>query len=132
MSTETTSPLHEWTATSLVAAITSGRTTAAAAVAESLARIADRDPALGAFQVVRAEAAERDAAAVDRVVKSGQHQHLPLAGVPVAIKDNIPVEGEPMRVGSAATEDYPQLANHEVVRRLRAAGAIVVGSTRVP
>jgi amidase len=130
MSTETTSPLQEWTATSLVAAITAGRTTAVAAVQQSLARIAERDPALGAFQVVRAEAAERDAAAVDRVVTSGQH--LPLAGVPVAIKDNIPVEGEPMRVGSAATEDYPQLANHEVVRRLRAAGAIVVGTTRVP
>ena len=130
MSTETTSPLQQWIATSLVDAITSGRTTASAAVAESLARIADRDPALGAFQVVRAEAAARDAAAVDRVVQSGQH--LPLAGVPVAIKDNIPVEGEPMRVGSAATADYPQLANHEVVRRLRAAGAIVVGSTRLP
>jgi amidase len=130
MSTETTSPLQEWTATSLVAAITAGRSTASAAVAESLARIAERDPAVGAFQVVRAEAAGRDAAAVDRVVKSGQH--LPLAGVPVAVKDNIQVEGEPMRVGSAATEDYPQLANHEVVRRLRAAGAIVVGTTRVP
>ena len=130
MSTETTNPLQEWTATSLVAAITAGRSTASAAVALSLARIAERDPAIGAFQVVRAEAAGRDAAAVDRVVKSGQH--LPLAGVPVAVKDNIPVEGEPMRVGSAATEDYPQLANHEVVRRLRAAGAIVVGTTRVP
>ena len=45
MSTETTSPLQEWTATSLVAAITAGRTTASAAVAESLARIAERDPA---------------------------------------------------------------------------------------
>ncbi len=130
MSTDTTSPLHEWTATSVTAAVTAGRTTAVDAVRESLARLEARDGQIAAFQVVRAEAALREAAAVDRLVAAGQH--LPLAGVPVAIKDNIPVEGEPMRDGSAATEGYPQLANHEVVRRLRAAGAVIVGITRVP
>jgi amidase len=130
MSTDTTSPLQEWTATSVTAAVTAGRTTAVEAVRESLARLEARDGEIAAFQVVRSEAALREAAAVDRVVAAGQH--LPLAGVPVAIKDNIPVEGEPMRDGSAATEGYPQLANHEVVRRLRAAGAVVVGITRVP
>jgi amidase len=78
---------------------------------------------------VRAEAALREAEAL------AQHPRLtelPLAGVPIAVKDNIPVAGEPMRTGSAATSDAPSTADHEVVRRLREAGAIVVGLTRTP
>jgi amidase len=126
MATETT--LQDWTATGIAEAVRSGRTTAVQATREALDRIGARDGDLGAFQVVRAVAALTHAAAVDGSPK----EHLPLAGVPLAIKDNVPVEGEPMRVGSAATPAHPQLANHEVVRRLRAAGAVVVGVTRVP
>ena len=126
MTTETT--LTDWTATGIVEAVRSGRTTAVQATREALDRIAARDGDLGAFQVVRAEAALHHAAAVDGSPK----EKLPLAGVPLAVKDNIPVEDEPMRIGSAATPAHPQIANHEVVRRLRAAGAVVVGITRVP
>ena len=126
----TTGPLATWTATSVAAAVRAGNVSAVDAASEAIARIEARDPALGAFQVVRREGALHDARAVDGAVH--HDVHLPLAGVPVAIKDNVQVEGEPMRVGSAATEDFPQLANHEVVRRLRAAGAVVVGTTRVP
>ena len=126
----TTDPLATWTATSVASAVRAGQVSAVDVASEALARIGARDPALGAFQLVRREGALHDARAVDGAVH--HDTHLPLAGVPVAIKDNVPVEGEPMRVGSAATEDYPQLANHEVVRRLRAAGAVVVGLTRVP
>lgn len=57
---------------------------------------------------------------------------LPLAGLPVLIKNNIPVAGHPLRVGSRATSDTPAPADHEIVRRLRDAGAIILGSTRVP
>ena len=128
MSTDLTSPLQTWTATSLADAVRSGRVSAVDAAKQALARIDARDGDLAAFQVVRREGALRDAAAVDHA----RRDSLSLAGVPVAIKDNIPVEGEPMRVGSAATEGYAQLANHEVVRRLRAAGAVVVGITRLP
>ena len=125
-----TDPLATWSASALSVAVRDRALSAVDATVESLRRIEERDADLGAFQVVRREAALHDARAVDAAVAHGAD--LPLAGVPVAIKDNIPVEGEPMRVGSAATEDYPQLANHEVVRRLRAAGAVVVGLTRVP
>jgi amidase len=128
MSTDLTSPLQTWTATSLADAVRSGRVSALDAAKQALARIDERDGDLAAFQVVRREGALRDAAAVDHA----RRDSLSLAGVPVAVKDNIPVEGEPMRVGSAATEGYAQLANHEVVRRLRAAGAVVVGITRLP
>jgi amidase len=123
----TTDALEPWTATALSAAVRAGSTSPLDAVRESLRRIDERDAELGAFQVVRRDAATREAAGLQAAGTD-----LPLADVPVAIKDNIPVEGEPMRDGSAATEGWPQKADHEVVRRIRAAGGIVVGLTRVP
>lgn len=117
------------TAVELAAAIRSGSLTAVDATTEALRRIELYDPQLGAFQVVRAEKALAEAAAVDA---RADRATLPLAGVPIAIKDNIPVEGEPLRDGSRATSSLPQTADHELVQRLRAAGAIVVGLTRVP
>ena len=112
------------------AAVRAGTTTAVAETRAALARIAALDAALGAFQVVRAERALVEAAEVDARVAAGED--LPLAGVPIAIKDNIPVAGEPMREGSAATSAEPRPTDHEVVSRLRAAGAVIVGITRVP
>ena len=56
---------------------------------DTIIRIAARDGDLGAFQVVRADAALHHAAAVDGSPK----EHLPLAGVPLAVKDNVPVAG---------------------------------------
>ncbi|OLT14619.1 hypothetical protein BJF78_18000 [Pseudonocardia sp. CNS-139] len=57
---------------------------------------------------------------------------LPLAGVPVAIKDNVDVGGYPTRHGSAATSTAPARRDDDLVRRLRTAGAVVVGKTRMP
>lgn len=116
-------------AVELAAAIRSGTLTAVEATTLALERIRLFDEELGAFQVIRAEKALAEAAAVDARSDRGV---LPLAGVPIAVKDNIPVEGEPLRDGSRATSATPQGFDHEVVRRLRAAGAIVVGLTRVP
>lgn len=118
------------TAVAIAAAVRAGTRTAVAETEAALARIAELDPALGAFQVVRGEKALAEAAVVDARIAAGEH--LPLAGVPIAIKDNIPVAGEPMREGSAATSAGPRPTDHEVVARLRAAGAVVVGITRVP
>ncbi len=117
------------TATEIAAAVRAGETTARAVVAEHLDRIARLNPELAAFVRVRADAALSEADGVDgRADRAG----LPLAGVPVAIKDNVPVAGEPMRVGSAATPDTPQDQDHPAVARLRAAGAVVVGLTNLP
>lgn len=118
-----------WTASSVADEVRAGRRTAVDAVTESLARIREYDDDVAAFQVVRRERALAEAADVDA---RADRAHLPLAGVPVAIKDNVPVAGEPMRVGSAATDDAPQPADHPVVARIRAAGGVVVGLTRVP
>ena len=117
------------TATGIAADVRASRTTAQAETAAALARIRETDPGIGAFQVVRAERALAEAAAVD---SRPDRFSLPLAGVPVAVKDNIAVGGEPMRNGSLGTSPEPQERSHVLVDRLRRAGAVVVGTTRVP
>jgi amidase len=94
-----------------------------------LDRIAAVDPLISAFVAVRAEAALAEAA---KLAGSRQLGDLPLAGVPVAIKDNIDVAGEPTRRGSAATPKTPAVADDELVARLKAAGCIVIGKTALP
>ena len=117
------------TALEIAAAVRSGALAPGDPVAQALKRIESGDGRLGAFQLVRADAAMAEAA---ELAGRADLATLPLAGVPVAIKDNVAVAGEPMRMGSAATSDHAQPADHEVVRRLRAAGAVVVGLTRLP
>ncbi|MFI0512037.1 amidase [Streptomyces sp. WSLK1-5] len=117
------------TAAEIAAAVREKRATPREVLAEHLARIERLDGRIGAFRVVRAEAASAEA---DEVGARGDLGELPLAGVPVAVKDNLAVRGETNRVGSAATPDTPAEADHAVVARLRAAGAVVVGLTNVP
>ncbi len=117
------------TATEIAAGVRSGALSAPDVVAAALGRIIARDDRIGAFQVVRAARAAADAAEVARRADLAQ---LPLAGVPIAIKDNVPVAGEPLRNGTPLSSDEPQPTDHPVVARLKAAGAIVVGITRVP
>lgn len=123
----TTSPAL--TATETAAGVRAGIVSPRALVEEALERIGQRDNAIGAFERVRSQRAVAEAEAV---AQRGDLERLPLAGVPIAVKDNVPVAGEPMRNGSTATSADPQGADHPVVARLRAAGAIVVGLTRVP
>jgi amidase len=106
-----------------------GRSSAVDVARAHLARIAARDGRIGAFQEhdparVLAEAGGVDSRA-DRFA-------LPLAGVPIAITDNVDVAGYPTRHGSAATSTTPARRDDELVKRLRGAGAVVVGKTRMP
>ncbi|GGW97571.1 amidase [Streptomyces lomondensis] len=117
------------TAAEISAAVREKRVTPREVVAEHLARIERFDGRVGAFRRVRAEAALAEA---DEVSARGDFAELPLAGVPVAVKDNLAVRGESRRVGSAATPDTPAAQDHVTVARLRAAGAVVVGLTNVP
>lgn len=118
-----------WTAAAIAEGVRSGALSPVDVVREHLAQIARHDARIGAFERVRGEAALREAALL---AADPRLPALALAGVPVAVKDNIPVAGEPLRAGSAATAEQPSSSDHEVVRRLRAAGAIVVGLTRTP
>ncbi|MET7383975.1 amidase [Streptomyces sp. NPDC005529] len=116
------------TATEIAAAVREQRVAPREVVAEHLARIERFDGRVGAFRTVRAEAALAEA---DELL-SRDLGSLPLAGVPVAVKDNLAVRGEATRMGSAATPDTPADEDHVTVARLRAAGAVVVGLTNVP
>ncbi len=117
------------TAVEMVAAVRRGEVSSRTLTEQALQRIEQLDGSIGAFQEVRPLQSLREA---DEVDARPDKASLPLAGLPIAIKDNVPVTGEPMRCGSAASDPRPQPADHEVVRRLRAAGAVVVGLTRVP
>ncbi|MGY1739385.1 MULTISPECIES: amidase [unclassified Blastococcus] len=116
-------------ATEIAARVRAGEVSAADVVRAHLAHLDEVEPRVGAFRVVRREAALAEAAAVDA---SPERASLPLAGVPVAVKDNVAVAGEVATDGSAACPPVPATEDHPVVARLRAAGAVVVGITRVP
>ncbi|MFJ3305100.1 amidase [Streptomyces sp. NPDC086549] len=117
------------TAAEIAAAVREKRATPREVVAEHLARIERLDGRIGAFRKVLAASA---LAAADEVAGRTDLAELPLAGVPVAVKDNLAVRGESTLVGSAATADTPAEDDHVTVARLRAAGAVVVGLTNVP
>src|SRR5690349_7536951 len=89
-----------------------------------LARISALDPRLNAFRVVFGERALVDADQADARRAAGQQR--PLLGVPIAVKDDIDVAGEVTAWGTNAYGD-PAAADAEVVRRLRVAGAVVLG-----
>jgi amidase len=116
-------------AAEIAALVRSGEVPAVDVVRAHLDRIAEVDARLGAFRVVREEAALAEARAVDTALTRFA---LPLAGVPVAVKDNVAVRGEVVTDGVAGRPAAPEPRNHPVVERLRAAGAVVVGITRVP
>ena len=122
--------LADLSAVDLVRRTANGEVTAVAAVEASLERIARRNPGVNAFSVVLDERARADAAELDaRFGAKGQVG--PLHGVPVAIKDEIDVAGCVTTFGGRGNST-PVAEDGEVVRRLRRAGAIVVGKTRMP
>src|SRR3954454_16678366 len=92
----------------------------------SLARIEALNPELNAFVAVYAERALAEADAADR-----RRDDAPLRGVPIAIKDEMDIAGEVTAKGTGAIATRAP-ADAECVRRLRAAGAVVVGKTTMP
>lgn len=94
----------------------------------SLARIARLDPQIGAFRTLF-DTARAEAEAADAAIARGEDG--PLLGVPVAVKDNLPVAGHAPSQGTGSPEPKAT-QDAEIVRRLRAAGAVIVGSTNLP
>jgi aspartyl-tRNA(Asn)/glutamyl-tRNA(Gln) amidotransferase subunit A len=112
------------TAAAISDAVASGETTASAVVAAHLEAIGRRGD-LNAFTLIDAERALADAAALDARLAAGEAPG-PLAGVPVALKDIIDQAGLPNTCGSSFYRQVPG-ASATVVRRLEAAGAVIVG-----
>jgi amidase len=94
-----------------------------------LERIERLDPQLNSYRVVLAERARGDATEAEKRMASGDGG--PLLGVPIAVKDCHDVAGELTTHGTACIEE-PAAHDSELVRRLRAAGAIVIGKTNLP
>ncbi len=95
-----------------------------------LARIEELNPSLNAYVAVDAERARADARAADAALARGEEIGV-LHGVPISIKSSISVEGLPWETGSASRRGVRGSADATLVRRLRAAGAIVLGVTNV-
>jgi amidase len=109
---------------------TTGEASAREVLEESIARIDELNPRLNAFTRIRAEEARAEADERDATLARGEAPG-PLHGVPVAIKEEIDVAGCVTTYGGRANTT-PAAADSEVVRRLRAAGAVVVGKTAMP
>jgi aspartyl-tRNA(Asn)/glutamyl-tRNA(Gln) amidotransferase subunit A len=109
-------------------AVRSGKTQAVEVTRAALARISEVDPILRAFITVDEEKALARAVAVDEWIRQGG-AGLHLAGVPVAIKDNICTRNLRTTCGSRILESYIPPYNATVVDRLENAGAVIVGKT---
>ena len=118
------------TALAVAAAVAAGERTARSVVQDCLDRIAERDGEIGAFNLVLAEEALADADRIDAAVARGESAG-PLAGVPVALKDNLCTRGIPTTCSSRMLEGWRPPYSATVVERLRAAGAVIVGKTNL-
>ena len=114
----------------LANAVRSGARSALDVAEEHLAAIGAGDGEVHAFNLVTADLAREQAIAVDRLVANGDDPG-PLAGVPVALKDNLCTRGVPTTCSSRILEGWRPPYDATVVSRLRAAGAVVVGKTNM-
>jgi aspartyl-tRNA(Asn)/glutamyl-tRNA(Gln) amidotransferase subunit A len=117
-------------AAEIAASVRRGERTARDVVEEHLERIDARDPELGAFLCVTAETARARADEIDDLVGRGRDPG-PLAGVPVALKDNLCTRGVPTTCASRILEGWRPPYDATVVERLLLAGAVPVGKTNL-
>jgi amidase len=94
-----------------------------------LERIERLDPQLNSYRVVMAERALAEADQADARRRSAGDR--PLLGVPIALKDNVDIAGEVTTFGTSAYGE-PAREDAEIVKRLRAAGAVIIGKTHLP
>jgi aspartyl-tRNA(Asn)/glutamyl-tRNA(Gln) amidotransferase subunit A len=112
------------------AAVRSGSVRAADVLEEHLGRIAAREGEIHAFNHLTADAARERAADIDRRVAAGEDPG-PLAGVTIALKDNLCTRGVPTTCSSRILEGWRPPYDATVVERLAAAGAVFVGKTNL-
>lgn len=114
----------------LAASVRSGETSAVALLESTLSRLYQVEPSVRAFLTVDAEAAHASAAAVDAAVAAGTDPG-PLAGVPLAVKDNLCVRAQPTTAASALLDGFIAPYSATAVERLQRAGAVVLGKTNL-
>jgi aspartyl-tRNA(Asn)/glutamyl-tRNA(Gln) amidotransferase subunit A len=118
------------TAREIAAAVRAGERSAVAELDERLAAIDDRDGEIHAFNHVMVDEAHAVAEAIDRRVAAGDDPG-PLAGVTVALKDNMCTRGVPTTCSSKILDGWRPPYDATVVQRLAEAGAVIVGKTNL-
>lgn len=131
MSTDTRAPLWQLDACALGAVYRAGALTPLAVLDAHLERLNMVQPAINAMAWVDAEGARHAASASTERWRQGRPLSA-LDGVPVTVKDNIPLAGLPCRWGSRLWQDHRPAVDESPVARLRAAGAVFLGKTAVP
>ena len=110
--------------------IASGKTSAVDVLEQHLSRIAEREGEINAFNLVTTEQARATAQQVDADIKAGKPVGA-LAGVPVALKDNMCTRGIETTCSSKILEGWKPPYDATVVTRLQQAGAVMVGKTNL-
>ena len=123
-------PGHQDTVATIAADVRAGRRTARQVLEAHLERIDAGEPAVHAFNLVTREQARTAADLVDAAVASG-HDPGPLAGVPLALKDNMCTQGIATTCSSRILEGWRPPYTATVVSRLASAGAVAVGKTNL-
>jgi aspartyl-tRNA(Asn)/glutamyl-tRNA(Gln) amidotransferase subunit A len=118
------------TVVDIAADIASGKTSAVEVLEQHLARINERESDIHAFNLVTTEQARATAQQVDADIKAGKPVG-PLAGVPVALKDNMCTRGIETTCSSKILEGWKPPYDATVVTRLQQAGAVMVGKTNL-
>ena len=118
------------TAVDVATSVAAGELTASAVLEENLAAIDAREKEVHAFNLVTAERARERAAQIDADVKAGRNVGR-LAGVTVALKDNMCTRGVETTCSSKILEGWKPPYDGTVVRRLADAGAVIVGKTNL-
>lgn len=123
--------LKKLTASQIASEVRQGKLSAAAIAEESIRLAKTEGQQLNAFITVCEEKALKQAKAVDLAVKEGKAERLPLAGVPVAIKDNISYTDYLCSCGSHILDKYIPPYDATLVTRLIEAGAVIIGKTNM-
>lgn len=118
------------TIAALGSALASGTVTSVGLVTRALDAAEESRPTLNAFRYLRREAALTEARDAD--ARRARGEDGPLLGVPIAMKDDVDITGLPTAFGCDDSGRPPATADAEMVRRLKAAGAVIIGKANSP